>query len=356
MTSFETVDLFSGVGGLSYGFEKAGFISKYAVEFNSSIAKGYEENFPHSKIINEDINTVNIKSVFGNLNGDKTIIIGGPPCQGFSQKGKRIGLNDERNFLFLKYIECVEVINPIAFVIENVPGLLTNEGGFFLNEIIEKLQGLGYSLFERVLNASDYGVPQNRKRAFIVGLRTENATFTWPTEFGKKVTINDAISDLPILKSGEGSKSAGYRTAPVSDYQVKMRGTVSKVLNHVSTKHSPLVLERLKLIPEDGGRTDLPPEHLTKSTFSGTWCRLPANGIARTITTRFDTPSSGMFTLPRQDRCLTVREAARIQSFPDSFRFPGGKSTQMLQVGNAVPPLLAEAVGKQLMKSLLKMA
>ena len=346
------VDLFSGVGGLSLGFEHAGFTSEYAIEFNPKIAAGYTKNFPDTKMINANINSINLSDTFKEVNGNETIIISGPPCQGFSQKWKRIGLDDERNFLFLKYIECVQIVLPVAFVIENVPGLLTNEGGFFLNEITTRLEKLGYDLYKDVLNASDYGVPQNRKRAFIIGIRHGAKKFNWPKKVDSKVTVNDAISDLPELKSGEGSENMAYKLGPNSEYQRVMREGAHLVRNHIATKHSEVVLERLSLIPENGGRNDLPPEHLTKSTFSGTWCRLAGNGTARTITTRFDTPSSGMFTLPKQDRCLTVREAARIQSFPDTFHFTGGKSVQMLQVGNAVPPLLAEVVGIELKKVL----
>ncbi|KAA1150665.1 DNA cytosine methyltransferase [Pseudoalteromonas sp. FUC4] len=346
------VDLFSGVGGLSLGFHLAGFESDIAVEYSSNIAAGFAENFPYTKLINEDINDINLSELLAPLNGNNYILIGGPPCQGFSQKGKRLGLNDDRNFMFLKYIEAVEFLKPKAILIENVPGIITAENGYFLKDIESKLSSLGYRVSHKVLDAAEYGVPQTRKRAFIVGIANSNIDFDWPKRNEHKVTVENAISDLPPLNSGEGKQEMPYTSLPQSEYQNAMRKNSEVIYNHISTKHSPLVLKRLSLIPENGGRNDLPIEHLTKSTFSGTWCRLSKTGQARTITTRFDTPSSGMFTLPTQNRCLTVREAARLQSFPDNFKFVGNKSTQMLQVGNAVPPLLSLAIAKQLKKQL----
>tara|TARA_B100001971_G_scaffold75145_1_gene69313 strand:- start:1082 stop:2134 length:1053 start_codon:yes stop_codon:yes gene_type:complete len=346
----KVIDLFSGVGGLSLGFHLAGFESTIAVEFNSKIATGYKENFPHTRLINKDINDVNLEELLSPLNGSEYVLIGGPPCQGFSQKGKRQGLLDERNFMFLKFIEAATYLKPRALLIENVPGILTSENGYFLSDIESNLVSLGYKVSHKILDASDYGVPQTRKRAFIVGILNHHDSFTWPIAHDKKVTVHEAISDLPSLKAGEGQDKILYTSCAQSPYQIKMREGSEFIFNHKATKHSDLVLERLKLIPEDGGRNDLPSEHLTKSNFSGTWCRLPKNGTARTITTRFDTPSSGMFTLPTQDRCLTVREAARIQSFPDSFKFTGNKTTQMLQVGNAVPPLLSFSIANNLKK------
>lgn len=344
----KTIDLFSGVGGLSLGFELAGFTNSLAIEYDPRIAMGYRENFKDSNVIVDDINNIDLNKMLSKLSGDDYVLIGGPPCQGFSQKGKRNGLNDERNFMFLKYVEAVEYLNPRAFLIENVPGLLTVENGYFLNEIAKRLQNLGYLISHQVLDAVDYGVPQNRKRAFIVGVKNNERIFKWPEKVSPTVNVEESLSDLPILKSGEGNCEMEYRTPPMSEYQSLMRRNSNVVWNHISTKHSNIVLERLNLIPEDGGRKDLPAEHLTKSIFSGTWCRLSKTGVSRTITTRFDTPSSGMFTLPNQNRCLTVREAARLQSFPDNFIFTGTKSTQMLQVGNAVPPLLSYAVAKQI--------
>lgn len=346
------IDLFSGVGGLTFGFEQAGFEPLLAVEFNKSISEGYEKNFPNSSVLLGDLSTLPLSNIFDRYKKEDLFVIGGPPCQGFSQKGKRLGLSDERNFLFKKYIDVVKILNPQGFLIENVPGLLSVEGGFFLNEISQLFSDLGYSIYHKVLDASDYGVPQKRKRAFVVGLHSSK-TFKWPKKIDKQVSVEEAISDLPRLNAGQGSFETEYQLPAQSEYQELMRMHSSKIYNHIATNHSDLVLERLKLIPEGGTRNDLPKEHLTKSIYSGTWARLINSEPSRTITTRFDTPSSGMFTLPDQDRCLTVREAARLQSFPDRFIFTGNKTSQMLQVGNAVPPILAQKIAESI-KSAIK--
>lgn len=345
------IDLFAGVGGMSLGFQQAGFVPSVAIEHKKSIAEGHKKNFSQVKHITQDIVDVDLHRLLGRYVNYPTVVVGGPPCQGFSQKGQRRGLSDERNFLFRKFIDSVRVAKPIAFVIENVPGLLSNEKGYFLNEILTTFALEGYQMKFKVLNALDFGVPQNRKRAFIVGTR-EGIDFYWPEPVGFYSTVYDAISDLPKLKSGEGNEVSMYTSKPLTKYQSELRKNSDRLYNHVATKHSDLVLERLKMIPEGGSRADLPEEHHTKSIYSGTWSRLVDDKPARTITTRFDTPSSGMFTLPNQDRCLTVREAARIQSFPDDFIFTGNKSNQMVQVGNAVPPLMAQAVARSLLAAL----
>ena len=180
---------------------------------------------------------------------------------------------------------------------------------------------LGYTINAQVLCAADYGVPQNRNRAFIIGKRDAENPVDMPIKFEKRTTIWDAISDLAYLKSGEGAEISNYMKSAESDYQTVMRKGSEKIYNHVATNHSKIVLERLAIIPPKGGKEHLPPEHLTKSIYSGTWERIDADDISVTITTRFDTPSSGKFTHPYLDRAITVREAARIQSFPDTFRF-----------------------------------
>ena len=202
-----------------------------------------------------------------------------------------------------------------------------------------------------VLNASDYGVPQNRRRAVIIGKCGGEAP-DLPLTKNTSVTIWDAISDLAFLNSGEGEETQSYRNEPQSEYQKKLRAGSTMLHNHVATKHSPLALERLAMIPPNAGKEVLPEEHLTKSIYSGTWTRMRKNEISVTITTRFDTPSSGKFTHPFLNRAITVREAARIQSFPDSFQFIGNKGSQMKQVGNAVPPLLAGAIAEVIMKDI----
>lgn len=345
------IDLFAGVGGLSLGFEQAGFHIALANEYDKEIAAAYQKNHQDTKMVVGDITSLNLDDTFGSFAGKIDVIIGGPPCQGFSQKGQRKTIHDERNFLFKYYVKVVDLIRPRYFVMENVPNLLTAENGYFRKEIIELFNGMGYNLNTGVLNAADYGVPQNRRRAVIIGKRDGEAP-ALPQKNKQRVTIWDAISDLSYLESGEGQEEQPYAKSPDSDYASSMRGNMKVLHNHVATKHSELALERLALIPPNCGKEVLPDEHLTKSIYSGTWSRMIKDDISVTITTRFDTPSSGRFTHPYLNRAITVREAARIQSFPDSFIFTGTKSSQMKQVGNAVPPLLANAIAKVILNDM----
>lgn len=345
------IDLFAGVGGLSLGFEKKGFDVVLANEYDASIATSYIANHKNTKMIVGDITSLDLEDTFGKLAGTIDVVIGGPPCQGFSQKGQRKTIHDERNFLFKYYVSVVELVKPKYFVMENVPNLLTAEGGYFRHEIEELFNKLGYSLEYGVLNASDYGIPQNRRRAVIIG-KLDGYAPKLPVPKRNNVTIWDAISDLAYLESGEGSEEQEYKYPAESDYEKMLRKDSSKLFNHIATKHSPLALERLALIPPNAGREVLPEEHLTKSIYSGTWTRMKKDEISVTITTRFDTPSSGKFTHPFLNRAITVREAARIQSFPDNFHFVGNKGSQMKQVGNAVPPLLAAAIAEVIMNDI----
>ena len=347
------IDLFAGVGGLSLGFENIGFDVVVANEYDSSIAEAYKANHKKTKMVVGDITSLNLEEVFSSYIDKIDVIIGGPPCQGFSQKGKRKTIHDERNFLFKYYVSVVNLVRPKYFVMENVPNLLTTEKGYFFNEIEELFNTMGYSLEHGVLNASDYGVPQNRRRAIIIGkLHGEAPKLPHPKK--EKVTIWDAISDLAYLSSGEGTDEQNYINKPMSSYQKKLRSGSSVLYNHVATRHSKLALERLAMIPPNAGKEVLPEEHLTKSIYSGTWTRMRKDEISVTITTRFDTPSSGKFTHPFLDRAITVREAARIQSFPDTFKFIGNKGSQMKQVGNAVPPLLASSIAEVIMEDISK--
>ena len=345
------IDLFAGVGGLSLGFEMEGFDILLANEFDHSIATAYKENHKSTNVVVGDITSLDLSKVFGEYVNKIDVVIGGPPCQGFSQKGKRKTINDERNFLFKHYVEVVKFVKPKYFVMENVPNLLTAEKGFFLNEIKGLFKDYGYSIRYGILNAADYGVPQNRRRAIIIGKYLANPP-ELPLPCKQKVTIWDAISDLAYLESGEGEFEQEYRNSPKSDYEKKMRKESKILYNHMATKHSALALERLSLIPPNAGKEVLPKKHITKSVYSGTWSRMKQNDVAVTITTRFDTPSSGKFTHPFLNRAITVREAARLQSFPDTFKFIGSKMSQMKQVGNAVPPLLARKIAHVIMNDI----
>jgi DNA (cytosine-5)-methyltransferase 1 len=342
----KVVDLFSGVGGLSLGFRMAGFQIVIANEIDEQIAEAYIKNHPDTTMINDDITKMDIKEIFKNFK-DVQVVIGGPPCQGFSQKGKREILDDPRNYLFKYFYDVVNYIKPEYFVIENVPNILTAHNGIFKKEIYNLFEKIGYSLNSGILNAADYGVPQYRKRAFIIGKKC-NQSIKMPKKGNETITAWDAISDLAYLNSGEGEFKSDYILPYNNEYQKRMRYKSEYLYNHIATKHNKIVLERMSYIPENGGRGDLPEEHKTKSIYSGTWGRIVKNEPSVTITTRFDTPSSGRFTHPFLNRAITVREAARLQSFPDDFVFYGSKMSQMKEVGNAVPPLLAYAIAKQI--------
>ena len=353
MNDLKMIDLFAGVGGLSLGFEQAGFNVLIANEYDTSIAEAYKKNRSNVNMVVDDITKLPIHETFGKCKGKIMLVVGGPPCQGYSQKGQRKTINDPRNFLFKYFVEVVKEVQPLYFVMENVPNLLTAEKGFFKQELEKLFTELGYTINAQVLCTADYGVPQNRQRAFIVGKRGDSQVEI-PKKKEKRTTIWDAISDLSYLVSGEGTEISDYIKEPESDYQKIMRNGSDKVYNHIATNHSRIVRERLAMIPPKGGKEYLPPEHITKSIYSGTWERMDADDISVTITTRFDTPSSGKFTHPYLDRAITVREAARIQSFPDTFHFYGTKTSQMKQVGNAVPPMLAKAVADAILKDMSK--
>ena len=352
--SFKIIDLFAGVGGLSLGFEMLGFEVVVANEYDQSIAQAYIKNRNNPNMIIADIKKLPISETFGMYKDTVDVVVGGPPCQGYSQKGKRKTIHDERNFLFRYFVDVVKEVSPKYFVMENVPNLLTAENGYFKKELESMFIQLGYCINAQVLCAADYGVPQNRHRAFIIGKKNSLKPISFPKPSNKKVTIWDAISDLAYLKSGEGEFCSNYIYPANSEYQKFLRHGSDKLYNHIATNHSDIALKRLSMIPPKGGKKDLPPEHITKSIYSGTWERMDADDISVTITTRFDTPSSGKFTHPFLDRAITVREAAIIQSFPDTFHFYGSKTSQMKQVGNAVPPLLARAIAKTILNDLVK--
>ena len=361
------IDLFAGCGGLSLGLMNAGLEGIFAIEKTEDAFKTLIHNLDHKKIKNgykwpiwlpqKNMTTRdlldNYQSQLQELKDKVDLIAGGPPCQGFSVQ-RRGADEDPRNQLVFKYAQLVDELYPRYFVMENVPNLLTAEKGYFKKEIEEMFRKLGYVLNSDVLNAADYGVPQNRRRAVIIGKKSDDDSkkVALPKKMNDKVTIWDAISDLAYLESGEGENEQKYKLEAQSTYQKNMRKNSNSLFNHQATKHSKLAIERLKLLPPEMGKEVLPQEHLTKSIYSGTWSRMVKNDVSVTITTRFDTPSSGRFTHPYLNRAITVREAARIQSFPDSFVFTGTKSAQMKQVGNAVPPLLANAIAKAIKKDM----
>ncbi len=343
---FRVLDLFCGAGGFSAGLDKLDeFETRIGVDFDKYAIETFSKNFTNSIAIHGDITKREIKDkiIEKAIEEDINMIVGGPPCQGFSLKGKNLGLDDPRNFLFLEYFELVKEIRPKVIVIENVKNLLSSEDGFFINQIKDKFKELGYIINYDVLNAKYFGVPQNRERAIIIGSLDKSIDLPHPN-YNNPVTVRDAISDLAYLESGEGELVSEYISKSKSDYQKNLRG--KKLYNHITTKHSDIAINKLKMIPPEGDKSYLPKELLGKQKFSTTWSRLEWDKQSPTIDTRFDTPSNGRNSHPFLHRAITPREAARIQSFDDDFIFYGPKIATGKQIGNAVPPLLGKAIGE----------
>ena len=294
--------------------------------------------------------------------GELDCIIGGPPCQAFSVYNHQRGLHDERSGLFREYLRLVEGLLPKYVVIENVPGMNSVSDGAAVDEIRQGLKRLGYNVDVDMLKAEDYGVAQERRRLIFIGNRIgKPIVFPEPTH-GKDrlpyVTVWDAISDLPPLENGAGEEECPYTVLPKSDYQKRIREGADKVFNHVAPSLGAINLQRLKHIPEGGSWRDIPIELLPagmkrarRSDHTKRYGRLRKEGFASTILTKCD-PHWGAFFHPEQDRVITVREAARIQCFPDKIRFNGSRGEQYKQVGNAVPVLLSAAVAKTVFNSL----
>lgn len=347
---FKILDLFSGAGGLSYGMEKnEHFITEVALDFNEKALETFHYNMPHAEVVTGDITDENIKSKVIELCKKRNVnmIVGGPPCQGFSLKGKKLGLKDPRNFLFNEYLRFVEILQPEVFVIENVKALLSTSAGWFKNQIIEKVNSMGYHVEHGVLTASDFGVPQARQRAIFICSKRKSVPLP-EANCNNPVTVREAICDLAYLNSSEGAFEQDYITEPTSDYQRMMRAGSKKLYNHKASNHAKIAIEKLKLIPPECGKEHLPKEMTGNQQFSGTWGRLKWDAVSPTIDTRFDASSNGTNNHPFLHRSITPREAARLQSFDDKFVFIGSKVYIRQQIGNAVPPLMAKAIADKI--------
>lgn len=355
MKNFKILDLFSGAGGFSCGLDSLkNFQTVIAVDFDKYAIDTFKKNFTHAECILGDISDSNTKTKIIELAKKNNInmIIGGPPCQGFSLKGKNLGLEDPRNFLFVEFLEMVDIIRPKIVIIENVKNMIKSSDGYFINQINTTLTNLGYKVNYGILNSNNYGVPQNRERTFIIA-NLGNHSIKLPNIISDtKITVRDAISDLSYLNSGEGDFESNYNSEDLSNYQKSLRKNSTKLYNHIATNHSEVALKKLSLIPPEGDKSSLPKELLGKQKFGTTWSRLKWNEPSPTIDTRFDTPSNGRNSHPYLNRAITPREAARIQSFPDNFIFYGPKTAICKQIGNAVPPLLARAIGEHIIKEL----
>lgn len=342
--SLNVIDLFCGCGGFSLGFERAGFNVLLGIDIWQDALKTFALNHKNSKSLNADLSTIRPDEVEPLLDGHNVdVIIGGPPCQGFSIAGKRI-VDDIRNKLYKNFVHFVEYYQPRAFVMENVPNILSIGEGAVRESILKDFKDLGYTVEYKVLTASDYGVPQNRRRAIFVGFNNGHR-FTFPTPLNSpKVTAAEAISDLPEETVADGNP---YPSAPQSQYQEAMRNGSPTLHNHQATAHNQKTIDIISLVPDGGNYKDLPEELRDTRKMHIAWTRLNSTKPSFTI----DTGHNHHFHYA-YNRVPTVRESARLQSFPDDFILLGTKGAQLKQVGNAVPQLLAHQIAIQLKNQL----
>jgi DNA (cytosine-5)-methyltransferase 1 len=386
---FSTIDLFCGAGGITEGFRRAGFVCQYANDIDHWAIETFRANHPGTLADNRPIEQVDAAALRRTLNlkpGELDVIVGGPPCQGFSINAPERFLTDPRNNLFKHYIRFLDEFEPKTLLIENVPGMLSLGGGIIFERILAELRCRGYEVTARILFAAHYGVPQERFRTIILGSRNSPPPrHPDPTHFAEAranfkggrtmtlrltelqervllpaVTLREAIGDLPRVTMGEGGEIVAYDRPANSEYSRSMRAGGAVTFNHYGSILAPQNVERMKYVKPGGSWRDIP-HHLLpkgmqsarKSDHTKRYGRLRHEGLAGTVLTKCD-PHWGAVFLPDQDRALTVREAARIQSFPDSYKFLGPRVSQYEQVGNAVPVLMAEAIARELSKALEK--
>jgi DNA (cytosine-5)-methyltransferase 1 len=376
---YKLIDLFAGAGGLTTGFHLAGFDSLCAIDIDTKALATYQHNYPNAKVINQDIRLVNpceLRSWLNLQQEELSVMIGGPPCQGFSKNvpaGER-NLNDSRNQLYKTFLEFVQEFRPINVVMENVSEILKAYEGVVKNEITKQLELLGYKVVSTSLNAANYGIPQTRTRAFFVASLNKLPDLPQQTHYQPKksnfkaknicssqlnlfepsissiVTVRDAIEDLPPLDAGQEYTGEGYPSIPQSTYQSIIRTKSTRIVNHIARALSPIQTARVRLLKEGQDARDLPSELAPKKHYSGAYGRLYWDQPARTITRWVFHPGSGRFFHPTQNRTITIREAARLHSYPDNFHFLGTYTDMASQIGESVPPLLAKAIANSLLR------
>lgn len=346
------IDLFCGCGGLSEGFKLAGYEIVGGVDFNESAIRTYNKNFTGAKGICcnlLEMDQAKIIEAFGNLQ-DIDVIIGGPPCQGFSSANRyKIEGDDPRNKLFFEFVKFVDLAKPKAVVIENVRGIITSNHGYARERIYEIFENRGYSVNHRILSASDYGVPQRRQRNFFVMIKDrEKFDFDKLAKVSEEVTVEDAIGELYLHEDSSTNEPFYLSNEPTSAYRKYLRAKDNSVSNHEVRYPAEKVQHRISFVPQGGNWRDVPEELWPtdrKNRHSSAYKRLDVSQPSCTIDTG---NNHSNYFHPLYNRIPTVREAARLQSFPDEFVFMGNRSEQYRQVGNAVPPLLAKVIADQL--------
>lgn len=381
-----TIDLFCGAGGLSEGFLQAGFSVGLGLDWEEDATRTLCTNHPSTRVISGDVRDVSARDAL-EMSGfsEVDVIIGGPSCQGFSTQGRRgrwASDDDPRNLLYREFARFVGELQPEWFVMENVPGLLYYDKGAFGARIFKEFTDLGYRVLHRILLAADYGVPQLRKRLFIVGTRTDHS-FSWPEQTHMGAVRRDAIelwerrrrehfphlaphrslwsavSDLPRIPAGGGREVARYSKEPQTDYQALLRGTCHELYDHQAPPMPDVHLELIRHVKEGETWREIP-RHLLPSRFAKIRRTDGTNLFARpererpsyTIITQFGNVTTGAYTHPAQDRALSAREGARIQSFPDGYRFHGNLTSKYKQIGNAVPPMMAKLVAEAVLEAM----
>ena len=355
MAQYNIIDLFAGVGGLSYGFSKLPEFKIIAAnEIEKDISIAYSLNHPEVNMMNCDIRNLTEESLAKATDGAKiSLVIGGPPCQSYSTLGKR--QMDDRASLFMQYKRILQLIRPKAFVFENVVGILSMDNGRLFTKVKHEFEELGYTLKHSVLDAVDFGVPQHRERVILVGFRGDNP-FIYPKAThgeGLKpyVTLKDAIGDLPVLKSGETKETYGS-SAENEFLQFARKDAGATVTEHRAPKNGAHLIKIMEALQDGQSKNDLPEELRPKSGYGNTYAKLWWERPATTVTRNFACPSSSRCIHPRDSRAMSIREGARLQSFPDDYLFYGADGMKRLEIGNAVPPLLSVAIAKQMLKAL----
>ena len=365
--AYKVVDLFAGVGGLSYGFaHDPAFEIIAANEILKPMADAYSQNHPNAKVYNKDIKDFSIEDLtrdFGIKRGDIDVVVGGPPCQAYSTVGKRL-IDDPRGKLFQEYYRILNELRPKIFVFENVKGLLSMQGGELIKTIIALFESIGYRMHRRLLNAADYGTPQVRERVILVGTLDQRPfIYPRPTHYNPElgvpsdntrkpyVTLGEALGDLPSIKTGE--QGLHYATDPQNDYQHLMRRNAPlEIQEHEVPKNGDKLVAIMEALPDGGSPKDIPEELRPTSGFANCYCRLWWDRPSTTITRNLGCVSSSRCVHPRDPRPLSTREGARLQGFPDDYIFCGKRGDKHLQIGNAVPTFLSKAI-KDSVKSYL---
>lgn len=351
-TDFIVIDLFSGCGGSAMGFQQAGFEIKVAVDNNKTATDSFKMNFPECVVYLTDITSLSGKELLkavGVKNGSKVVVIACPPCQGFSTARRRSERsNDPRNLLIFQFLKIIEEVKPVGFVMENVPGMAIGPGKTDYLTVLQKLHDLKYNTAERIVLASDYGVPQKRRRLIVIGVKSLGKKPEFPENTHSDneedgllplVTVRNVVRDLPAINAGEK-----YFNDPM----------------HVAARVSETNLERLRRTPHDGGsRSSWPDElvlecHKKASGHNDVYGRMKWDFPSPTITGGCGMITKGRFGHPEQNRAISLREAARLQTFPDSFLFAGNFGDIAKQIGNAVPPLLAKRTAEALLNAIDK--